>query len=113
MHERLDDITRRIDKVARSSPAAYAPKRSRGETDQIAELISRLDRRLDQFAAPPRAPQPANGAACAPRPRRRPLAPAIPMPPSLERALAEISARQRALNGQQPLAPQPVGRSRL
>jgi localization factor PodJL len=107
VHERLDDITRRIDKVARSSPAAYAPARSRGEIDQIAELISRLDRRLDQFAAPPRAPHPQMAPPLA-QTAAPPLAPAIPMPPSLERALAEISARQRALNGQQPIAPQPV-----
>jgi localization factor PodJL len=107
VNERLDDITRRIDKVARSSPAAYAPARSRGETDQIAELISRLDRRLDQFAAGPRAPRPQMPPPLA-QTAAPPLAPAIPMPPSLERALAEISARQRALNGQQSLAPQPV-----
>ena len=50
MHERLDDLTRRIEQLARSGPEAYAPKRSRNEPDQLAELISRLDRRLDQFA---------------------------------------------------------------
>ena len=110
VHERLDDITRRIDKVAHSNPAAYAPNGNRGETERIAELISRLDRRLDQFAGVSRQPQPQMAPPAAPLPRTAApsLAPAIPMAPVLERALAEISVRQRALNGQQPLAPQPA-----
>ena len=104
VHQRLDDISRRIDKVARSGPAAYAPRRSRSEPDQLAELINRLDRRLDQFAnvtrAMPAAPQlqPAMAAA----------APAVHMPPALDLAVAEIAARQRALNGEPPLARQPT-----
>ena len=43
MHQRLDDLTRRIEQFTRSGPAAYAPKRetrSRNDSDQIAELIS-------------------------------------------------------------------------
>ncbi len=39
--------------VPRTRPGAYAPKRSRKEAAQLAELIGRLDRRLDQFARCP------------------------------------------------------------
>jgi localization factor PodJL len=92
VHQRLDEITRRIEKLGRSGPDAYAPKRSRQEPDQLAELIGRLDRRLDQFAnvSPPPPP---------PAPRMPPAMPSTRLPPSLDRAVAEISARQRMLNG--------------
>jgi len=91
VHQRLDDLTRRIDQFTRSGPAAYAPKRSRNDGDQI----GRLDRRLDQFvntapAMGPPIPAPAD-------------VPSLPLPPGLDRAVAEIAARQRALNGQQSL----------
>jgi len=98
VHQRLDDLTRRIEQFTRTGPAVYAPKRSRNDGDQIAELIGRLDRRLDQFV---------NSS----RPTAAPLAPAMMlpampgMPPVLDRAIAEITARQRALNGQ----PAPAG----
>src|SRR5512135_3516769 len=45
VHQRLDDITRRIEQFTRSGPAAYAPKRKRDEGEQIANLIARLDQR--------------------------------------------------------------------
>jgi localization factor PodJL len=101
VHERLDDITRRIDTAARSGPAAYAPKRAtsppidrgRNEPDQLAALIERLDRRLDQFADMSRT-----------KPLAPPLAPAAPVPPAIDRAVAEIFARQRTLNGEAALA---------
>jgi localization factor PodJL len=90
VNERLDDLTRRIEQLARSGPAAYAPKRSRNEPDQLAELIGRLDRRLDQFANVSRPPSP---------PMMPPAMPSVQLPPSLDRAVAEIAARQRMLNG--------------
>ena len=90
VNERLDDLTRRIEQLARSGPEAYAPKRSRNEPDQLAELIARLDRRLDQFA---------NVARPAPPPLMPPAMPSVQLPPSLDRAVAEITARQRTLNG--------------
>ena len=102
VNQRLDDLTRRIEQLTRSGPAAYAPKRTRNEPDQLTELIGRLDRRLDQFAsvAPP------------PPPMVQPPTPGVRLPPSLDRAVAEIAARQRMLNGnaapaprQQPQAP--------
>ena len=43
VHQRLDDLTRRIEKFTRNAPAggpeAYAPKRGRDENAQIADLI--------------------------------------------------------------------------
>jgi localization factor PodJL len=124
VHQRLDDITRRIETFTKKSPAAYAPKAARGEpapsqqsieTAQLAQLIARLDQRIDQMqaiprmmAAPPMAPQ-------MPHPQMAPRPPQPPMPPpALDRAVAEIAARQRSLNGgapapgrtQQPVPPQ-------
>src|SRR5690348_11329715 len=61
VHERLDDITRRLDQFSRKGPEAYAPRRQReaqGQSqpgnDQLAQLISRLDQRIEQLAALPR-----------------------------------------------------------
>jgi localization factor PodJL len=137
VHQRLDDLTHRIEQFTRKGPEAYAPKRTSHETDQIAELIDRLDRRLEQFvhsarvvvepmgpAAPPSvappmvpAPPPFVAPAMAPpispamAPRMPPpVMPNVQLPPSLGRAIAEITARQRALNGMptQPTAPAPA-----
>lgn len=58
VHQRLDDITRRIEQFTRTGPAAYAPKGGRDaqsrETAQLAQLIARLDQRIDQIAQIPR-----------------------------------------------------------
>ena len=70
------------------------PKRNRNEPDQLAELIGRLDRRLDQFANVSRQPLPPP-----PPPAMPPMLPSVQLPPSLDRAVAEIAARQRMLNG--------------
>lgn len=105
VHQRLDDITRRIEQFTRTGPAAYAPKGGRDaqsrETAQLAQLIARLDQRIDQIAQIPRM-------MAAP-----PTTPAM-APQGLDRAVAEIAARQRSLNGgaaparQQQPAQQPV-----
>lgn len=124
VHQRLDDLTRKIDHFARTGPQAYAPKQVRDENEQLANLIARLDRRIDQFVSTARAmPQmaPPIAPAMAPyvpqqhvpqQPSMQPPMPAVQMPPSLDRAVAEISARQRALNGApaqaQPAMHQPV-----
>lgn len=101
VHQRLDELTRKIDHFTRTGPQAYAPKRAREENDQLAELIARLDRRIDQLVTTARAMPPM--APYAPQPAAAPVQPAamppVQMPPSLDRAVAEISARQRALNG--------------
>jgi localization factor PodJL len=94
VHQRLDDLSRRIGQITRSGPAAYAPpRRAASEADRMNEAISRLD----QFADASRPPAP--------------VMPPVQMPPSLDRAVAEIAARQRALNGEpaaaRALAPAP------
>lgn len=102
VHERLDELTHKIERLNRSGPAAYAPKRARGESDQLAQLISRLDHRLDELVS---------GRPPLPTPPERwtapPLAPATPPLPgsNIDRAIAEITARQRALEGNQPVPP--------
>jgi len=144
VHQRLDELTRKIDHFARTGPQAYAPKRQREpreDNDQLAALISRLDHRIDQFVttartlpqvAPPMAPAmapyvPQHVAAPVhmpppaqhvPPPQHIPMPqpmppvqmPAVQMPPALDRAIAEISARQRTLNGAaaQPILRQPA-----
>src|SRR5512143_243061 len=99
VHQRLDELSRRIEQMSRSGPAAYAPppRRGRSETDTMAEMIGRLDRRLDQFAN-------------ASRPVAPPLQPAMQpaMPAPIDRAVAEIAARQRALNGLPPPGSPPM-----
>jgi localization factor PodJL len=124
VNQKLDDLSRRIEQFARKGskgPEAYAPKpREQDDSGQIAELINRLDRRLDQFvsqsrsiASPPL--QPAMQAAMhhmmhpqmMPQQGYQQVLPNVPpvrMPPALDMAVAEIAARQRALNGQPPLA---------
>jgi len=83
VHQRLDSLTQRIEQFTRSGagPSAYAPPHLRNERQ--GELASRLDQRIEQFAGARQSapPQPA-------------------MPASLDRALAEIAARQRMLYGE-------------
>jgi localization factor PodJL len=82
---RLDEIARRIDQVTRGGPTAYAPKRHRNDAEQMADLVARLEQCLGQFT----------GAQSPPAP----LMPSVQLPPSLDNAIAEITARRRALNG--------------
>ncbi len=83
VNQRLDELSRRIEQLSHTGPAAYAPKKSPKE-EQLSALNQRLDRRLEQFAS-----------------AWRPTAamPNLQLPPSLERALDEIAARQRFLGG--------------
>ncbi|MGA9037174.1 MAG: hypothetical protein WB505_16340 [Pseudolabrys sp.] len=95
VHQRLDDLTRRIDQVTRSGSAPYAPKRDREEPDQFAELFARLEQRFDQFAAK------------IPRPSTPHAADNI-YPPGLVSAIAEIAARHRPLQAAAAPAPAPA-----
>jgi localization factor PodJL len=140
VHERLDDLTRRIGQFTRTAEKATRRPREepRSETkpDRMAELIERLDRRMEQFVARaaqpapvahppsyyppqwqaaqppvmpapplqpsiipvrPRPPQSAGPGAYAPPPKVFTPPPAVPN--SIERAVSEIAARQRALKG--------------
>jgi localization factor PodJL len=95
VHQRLDDLTRRINQVTRSGSAPYAPKRDREEPDQFAELFVRLKQRFDQFAAK------------IPRPSTPQAADNI-YPPGLVSAIAEIAARHRPLHAAPAPAPAPA-----
>jgi localization factor PodJL len=182
VHERLDDLTRRIGQFTRTAEkVTRRPReepRSEAKPDRIAELIERLDRRMEQFVAqaarpapaptpqtvlpltqqapaaplypphayyppqwqhaqppvmpapplqpsiipvrprPPQSAAPAGPEAYAPPPKVFTLPPAAYAPPppqavphSIQRAVAEITARQRALKGDPPQAapaPDPV-----
>ena len=115
VHQRLDDLTRRIEQFTRTGPAAYAPKRSRNEGDQIADLIGRLDRRLDQFVnpSPAMAPPPARmppAMSSVRRCRRRSIAPLPKSPPASARSMVNgepAPARQRP-QAQLAATPSPV-----
>ena len=136
VNQKLDDLSRRIEQFARKSskgPEAYAPKpREQDDSGQIAELINRLDRRLDQFVSqsrpiesPPMQPaiQPAMHHTMPPQMHPQmmqpgyqqvlPNVPPVRMPPALDMAIAEIAARQRALNGQPPLGQQSLGQQSM
>jgi localization factor PodJL len=89
VNERIDSLSRRIERLVRTGPEAYAPIQGTGESKQISELVERLDHRPDSNASRPIA-QPD-----VPAP---PATPNIQLPPSLDRAVAEFAARQRALN---------------
>ncbi|MGA7069322.1 MAG: hypothetical protein WB048_23820, partial [Pseudolabrys sp.] len=51
IHLRLDDLGRRIDQMTRTGSAAYAPRRSRDETDPLVEQFARLEQRIDKLAS--------------------------------------------------------------
>lgn len=75
---RLDDLTRRIEHVAHTGPAAYAPKRNRYDTDQTASSVERLGQRIRELAQ-----QDAQS------------------PPTLERAIDELTSHRRALSSEE------------
>jgi localization factor PodJL len=76
---RLDDLGRRLDQITRTGFAAYAPKRSRDETDPLVEQFARLEERIEQLAS---------------NITRSPAA-EMPSKQALEFAIAEIAARRR------------------
>jgi localization factor PodJL len=103
VEQRLDELTRKIDRLTGTGPAAYAPLRQRAapaapavqassDTDHLAKLVERLDRRLDHFVS---------FAHSLPSVVTTPTAPA-----GVDRAVQEITARQRALRGEAVATPQ-------
>ncbi|MBM3528075.1 MAG: hypothetical protein FJX62_08280 [Alphaproteobacteria bacterium] len=99
VNERLDDLTRQLERMAQlgTEPRAGAGARS---TDRVAEALARLDRRLDEIdedddvherePVPPRRRKQA--------PRQKVVPPPV-APPGPAGWAAQISARQRALDG--------------
>ena len=122
INERLDNLTRQLERVAPNGNQRAAP-RSQDEQppDRVAEALARLDRRLDQVIAearsapieaqrqaiyaapPPPTPPPVYVAAPPPlytaAPPQPPSPPPAPPAPSAPDWAAEISARQRVLDG--------------
>jgi len=99
LHQRLDDLTHRIDQLTETGFAAYAPKRNREEPYQFAELFESLEQRFDQIAANfmRQASHPARANASAPD-----VAPDIA--PDFDRAIPEATASGHTVNGE----PQPA-----
>jgi localization factor PodJL len=89
VQERLDELSRRIDRLARQNPPP-APQKTTHDTDELAKIVTRLDRRLDHFVQ---------------------FAHSLPsmagswQPAVVDRAAAEIAARQRTLRGEAPVPP--------
>ncbi len=113
LNARLDQLTRQLDRVAQISAANAAGPRNEEPPRQLIEVISKLDRRLDQLVAEGRTTKTeiehrvnAVGRAVADlnrEPRREP--PPYPQGKGggsaspLDHALAEIADRQRTLDG--------------
>ncbi|HEY4855082.1 MAG TPA: hypothetical protein VIH98_00195 [Xanthobacteraceae bacterium] len=113
LNARLDQLTRQLDRVAQISAANAAGPRNEEPPRQLIEVISKLDRRLDQLVAEGRTTKTeiehrvnAVGRAVADlnrEPRRAP--PPYPQGKGggsaspLDHALAEIADRQRSLDG--------------
>jgi len=84
-HYRIDNLARRIDQVTRRETVAYAPKRDREAPDQIAEQFARHEQGFEQFSTNVAPPASATMATHT---------------PTIEAAIAEITARRRSLNSE-------------
>lgn len=81
---RLDDLTRRFEQSARARTSAYAQERP--QTDTFTDAIDRLEFRLREITERLPGSSPVES---------------TPLPPNLERAVAEFTSRRRALNNDQ------------
>ncbi len=130
MHERLNELTRQLERLrhapaprspnppAARGPEAYAPLSNNHNRDrQLVEAIARLERRMDELVNSSRA-IPAGSVDAAPAyapppPADMPpaAAPADGSAPDVDQAMAEITARMRALDAEpdEPvIGPQPA-----
>jgi localization factor PodJL len=105
IHQRLDSIARQIEQMSRPAPRKEAVRTEQGVARQLNDAISRLDARLSQISTPLRSPSTEadykgpDGVERAAAQMYR--APALG-PTSLDRAVAEISARQSELDNHAP-----------
>ena len=92
INDRLDELTRHLERVAQSGGKRGAARDDEHAPDRVSEALARLDRRLDQVIAEARS---------APIEAQRRMLQAAPPPPASSGPnwAAEISARQRALDG--------------
>ena len=95
MNERLDDLSRRIDQMSRTGPAADAPRLRARRSGAVSDLVGRYDRRLE------RSPTATTAAAGRPMCNCRPASTA--RSPRSRRA----SARSTASQPPPPARPQP------
>ena len=116
IHQRLDSITRQIERISQPRPRSDAPRNDaapRGEqgvAKQLNDAISRLDARLAQISAPqaPRQAQQAHQekqrqAELVERAAAQVYRPSPPLSPaSFDFAIAEIAARQSELDAPAP-----------
>ena len=128
IHQRLDSITRQIERISRpvpsndilrndalrsGAPRGDAPRDDSGVARQLNDAISRLDARLSQIsnAAPPKQAQfqdRQRQADMVERAAAQVYRPSPPLSPaSFDVAIAEISARQHELDGVTPRAVPP------
>jgi localization factor PodJL len=99
VHERIDELTHQLQRLATVGRTGKAPD---PDPQSLAEAISRLDRRLDQLINQGPAPYsgPYSGA------ERRASSSGGQWPAGMDQAIAEITARQQALEAD-PAAPPP------
>ena len=122
IHQRLDSITRQIERISQPTPRNDAP-REQGVARQLNDAISRLDARLSQISNPQDARQNQNRQERQTEAVERaasqvyaPPAPALPAyrnspplsPASLDFAVAEIAARQNELDAPPHSMPQRI-----
>ena len=100
INDRLDELTHNLDRLAQSNQRrASSRDRDDNSPDRVSEALARLDRRLDQVITEARtAPIEAQRWAMMMAPPAPPPPPPPPAPSGPNWA-AEISARQRALDG--------------
>jgi localization factor PodJL len=103
VNERLDELTRHIERIAQTAPGRRSAAEGGPSADQVAEALARLDRRLDQVIG--------EGCAAPHEPPRYPVsstpAPALSQNP--DSWAAQIAARQRVLDGETPSETVPPG----
>ena len=100
VNERLDELSRQLERIAQTNSGIYLAANSANERapDRVADALARLDRRLDQVVSDRHAHS--NGSERQTRLVPPPAAPSAPSAPAHRSAnwAAQISARQRALD---------------
>jgi localization factor PodJL len=114
IHQRLDAITRQIEQISQAKPRNDTPRSDPPVARQLNDAIARLDARLSQISNPAparqrQAQENQRQAEMVERAAAQVYRPSPPLnPASLDSAIAEISARQNALDS---VASQPMLRN--
>ncbi|HLI99837.1 MAG TPA: hypothetical protein VKT76_08985 [Bradyrhizobium sp.] len=108
IHQRLDSITRQIERISQGTPRGETARNEAPVARQLNDAIARLDARLSQISnpTPPRPhhmPDKPHQADMAARAAAQPYRPSPALSPvSLDSAIAEIAARQNELDAAPP-----------